>query len=156
MNLLIHVLLLCCDCCDTYVMIAIHLNYSQRVDLSKVVAYPWIILVCAMCAMAHTFSKWRIEILTVRRDGARISRMAQWYFACAPLKNIWTLGWKWIQCKLFIFAVCFIFYCEINTGGWVWPFFPFWFTRMQNNLNVKRVDHSKLWKYIPRKKFTVQ
>ena len=43
-----------------------------------------IILACAMCAMAHTFRIQRKEMLTVRRDGARFSRIAHENFACAP------------------------------------------------------------------------
>ena len=31
-----------------------------------------IILACAMCAMAHRFLKWRIEIFSMRHNGAQI------------------------------------------------------------------------------------
>ena len=42
-----------------------------------------IILACAMCAMAHTFHIRRRKIKTVRRNGARFSRMAHEKLACA-------------------------------------------------------------------------
>ena len=40
-----------------------------------------IILACAMCAMAHRFLKWRIEIFTMRHNGA-------YFFATAHQQNL--------------------------------------------------------------------
>ena len=56
-------------------------SFSQRFCHN---AFTGIILACAMCAMAHTFHIRRIEILTVRRNGARFSRTAHQKFASAP------------------------------------------------------------------------
>ena len=50
--------------------------------------YSGIILAYAMCAMAHTFSIQRTEILAVRRKGARFPRMAHEHVTCAPFFSL--------------------------------------------------------------------
>ena len=52
-----------------------------KVNVIKSFCKSGIILACAMCAMAHRFLKWRIEIFAMRHNGAHI-------FVTAHLPNL--------------------------------------------------------------------